>query len=138
MKLENSVQFVRLITGEDLVSEVTEVTTDDFNYYLLRNPMKIVYMTGRKPGMMSLSLIQWVFWKICDDQEFNLSPKDVLMIANTSSSMEEYYWSSLEHINEYREEIDKEDVYEDESSSSDSLETILEALNNTIDKRKLH
>jgi hypothetical protein len=138
MKLENSVQFVRLITGEDLVSEVTEVTTDDFNYYLLRNPMKIVYMIGRKPGMMSLSLIQWVFWKICDDQEFNLSPKDVLMIANTSSSMEEYYWSSLEHINEYREEIDKEDVYEDESSSSDSLETILEALNNTIDKRKLH
>jgi hypothetical protein len=138
MKLENSVQFVRLITGEDLVSEVTEVTTDDFNYYLLRNPMKIVYMTGRKPDMMSLSLIQWVFWKICDDQEFNLSPKDVLMIANTSSSMEEYYWSSLEHINEYREEIDKEDVYEDESSSSDSLETILEALNNTIDKRKLH
>lgn len=140
MKLENSVQFIRLTTGEDLISEVTEIQKDDFTYYVLNNPMKVVYMTGRKPGILSISLMQWVFWRITDDQEFYLSPKDILTICNTSSSMEEYYWSSVEHVESFKEDVEmkSEDVYDEAEDLTESLESILEAINNSTDKRKLH
>jgi len=44
MEIEDSVKFLRLSTGEDLVSQTLEVKNDDgATYYLLINPLKIVY-----------------------------------------------------------------------------------------------
>lgn len=141
MKLENSVQFIRLVTGEDLVSEVTEVENNNEVYYVLNNPMKVMYMTGSKPGILSISLMQWVFWKITDEQEFHLLPKDILTFANASASMEDYYWSSLEHFEQYKEKTEmKEPVIEDVEVDDlkESLDELLNMIQGSLDKRKLH
>lgn len=142
MKLENSIQFIRLVTGEDLISEVTEVEKNNEVYYILNNPMKVMYMSGSKPGILSISLMQWVFWKVTNDQEFHLLPKDVLTFANTSPSMEEYYWSSLEHFEQYKESVElSEEATEEEEQVEDlkeSLDSLLEIINSSLDKRKLH
>jgi hypothetical protein len=51
---ENSVQFLRLNTGEDLISEVTEIKNDETTYYILHNPMKLVYQVNGTKGSMSI------------------------------------------------------------------------------------
>ena len=87
--MTNSIQFVRMNTGEDLVTEVTEVNNDDNIYYIFSNPLKIVYVMGNKPGIMSISLMQWVFPSLCRDQDFTVYPQDIILMNHTSDSMEE-------------------------------------------------
>jgi hypothetical protein len=143
--MENSVKFVRMVTGEDIISEVTFVETDGEKYYILNNPLKVVYVSNGKSSTLSVSLIQWVFWRICDNQDFTVYPKDILMVHETSESMEEYYWSSLEHFEEYKdslikknemEEIAIEDDVDYEEDQNDILNNVIEMLKDS--KRTIH
>lgn len=145
MQIENSVRFIRLVTGEDLVAEVNYFESDKDTYYVLYNPLKIVYMSGSKPGVLSISLMQWVFWRICETQEFTIYPEDVLTVTTASDSMEEYYWSSVEHFSSSKEKLSKQTEFEEAmldeeppEDSSDMLESIMEMLKNSDPKRKLH
>jgi hypothetical protein len=141
---ENTVKFVRLSTGEDIIAEVMYFEDDKEKFYVLNNPLKVVYMTGNKPGILSISLMQWVFWRITDTQSFNVYPNDVITVANTTDSMEEYYWSSVEHFNEYKEKLSKQTQFDDSSfeleteDTVDVVQTILDGINNIDPKRKLH
>jgi hypothetical protein len=141
---ENTVKFVRLSTGEDIIAEVMYFEDDKEKFYVLNNPLKIVYMTGNKPGILSISLMQWVFWRITDTQSFNVYPNDVITVANTTDSMEEYYWSSVEHFSEYKEKLSKQTQFDDSSfeleneDTVDVVQTILDGINNIDPKRKLH
>jgi hypothetical protein len=141
---ENTVKFVRLSTGEDIIAEVMYFEDDKEKFYVLNNPLKIVYMTGNKPGILSISLMQWVFWRITDTQSFNVYPNDVITVANTTDSMEEYYWTSVEHFSEYKEKLSKQTQFDDSSfeleteDTVDVVQTILDGINNIDPKRKLH
>jgi len=140
---ESTVKFVRLSTGEDVIAEVNYFESDKEAYYVLNNPLKIVYMTGSKPGILSISLMQWVFWRISDTQTFTIYPEDVLTVANTTNSMEEYYWSSVDHFNEFKEKFDKQTEFdgyleESEEDQNEMIKTIVDALKNSDPKRKLH
>jgi hypothetical protein len=141
---ENTVKFVRLSTGEDIIAEVMYFEDDKEKFYVLNNPLKVVYMTGNKPGILSISLMQWVFWRITDTQSFNVYPNDVITVANTTDSMEEYYWSSVEHFSEYKEKLSKQTQFDDNSfeleneDTVDVVQTILDGINNIDPKRKLH
>ena len=141
---ESTVKFVRLTTGEDIIAEVMYFEDDKESYYVLNNPLKVVYMTGSKPGILSISLMQWVFWRIANTQSFTIYPNDVLTVANTTDSMEEYYWSSVDHYSEYKEKLTKQTEFEDSSFEEDAeetaeaLRTILDSINNIDPKRKLH
>jgi hypothetical protein len=141
MKLENSIQFIRLSTGEDLISEVTEIEKNDTSYYHLSNPLKIVYMSGSKAGVLSISLMQWVFWKICDEQEFIIYPEDMITMTKPSDDMEEYYEQSVTHFNNIKEDLSGKTEFEDvdskSSDPSDILSNIQEALN-VVKKKKMH
>jgi hypothetical protein len=143
MKMENSVKFVRLVTGEDIIAEVTHVESDTEAYYVLSNPLKVVYMSGSKAGILSVSLMQWVFWRICEEQQFTIYPEDVLTVAKPTDHMEEYYWSSVDHFSESKEKLNKQTQFEDAElddepgESSEFLESIMELLKNS-DKGKLH
>lgn len=155
MKLKSAVMFLRLVTGEDLVSEVTEVKDNKGHehYYILNNPMKILYLTGGKAGYMSVSLMQWVFHRICDEQTFNVFPDDVLTIGYPADKMIDYYWNCVDESYSRREENAKktnygyeeqpEEVAEEEQMTDDNealemLRELMESINPKTGKRTIH
>ena len=145
MTLEESIKFIRLSNGEDLISQLVEVRKEEEDsYYILINPLKIVYMSGNKPGILSISLMQWVFHRVCSDQEFTIYPSDVLTMAKPTDSLMEYYQDSLDHFDEVKEKLKKntefsssEEVYKD-VAVDDLLDELKEVLTNTSSKRILH
>lgn len=144
MTLEESIKFVRLSSGEDLISQIIEIRKEDEDaYYILINPLKIVYMAGTKPGILSISLMQWVFHRVCSDQEFTLYPSDVITMGKPTDSLVEYYQDSLDHFEEVKEKLKKnteftsssEDVYKD---VEDLIDDLKEVIDNKAPKRILH
>ena len=157
MELKSAVMFVRLVTGEDLVSEVTEVRDSSGNehYYILNNPMKILYLSGGKAGYMSVSLMQWVFHRICEDQTFNVFPNDVLTIGFPTDKMVDYYWNCVDESyarrdenakktnygykeEEQTEEVPEEEQIEDDNEALEMLRELMENLNPKTGKRTIH
>jgi hypothetical protein len=137
--MESTVKFIRLVTGEDLVADVTEVESSEEAYYIVNNPMKIVYLSSSKPGVLSISLMQWVFTRICDEQSFTIYPEDILTAKKASDSMEDYYWTSVEHFTRNKDKFHKQTEFDDneDNDQSDLIDSIIDLLKNT-DKGKLH
>lgn len=138
--MEQTVDFFRLVTGEDIVSEY-EIHED---CYRLINPCKVVYLTSEKPGFLSISLMQWVFAKICVEQIFDLPKNQVLVKSSVSENMIDHYFSSVEHFakTEMKKRIDFDDPimddYDDDSSEGmNLLQELMEKLNKS-NKGKLH
>jgi hypothetical protein len=137
--IETSVKFIRLVTGEDIISEMTYIETEKDSQYILSNPMKVLYIPAGKSNMLSITLSQWVYWRICEEQEFTLKDKDVLLVNDCSSSMEEYYWSTIEHLESYKEASiakESEQSNQTEEVDEDTITSIIEMLKDT--KRILH
>lgn len=138
--LENSVKFVRLNTGEDLVSEVSEVENDDNRYYVLHNPMKIIYQMNMKGGGLTISLMQWVFARICDDQDFIVYCNDVVTMNKPTDSLENYYWETVEHFDTVKESLAKKTSFDndvkDESEFLSELQDMLQSFGSV--NKKLH
>lgn len=138
--LENSVKFVRLNTGEDLVSEVSEVENDDNRYYVLHNPMKIIYQMNMKGGGLTISLMQWVFARICDDQDFIVYCNDVVTMNKPTDSLENYYWETVEHFDTVKESLAKKTSFDndvkDESEFISELQDMLQSFGSV--NKKLH
>ena len=129
---EQYVKFIRLSTGEDLISEITEISeTGKEPYYMLHNPYKVVYLTSSKPGFYSVSLMQWVFPKICSKQEFNIFKKDIIMISDVNDDLCEYYWDSIEHYENDTSNHESKAIEDDLISTGDMIEFIKEYLANT-------
>tara|TARA_R110000868_G_scaffold406710_1_gene687365 strand:+ start:426 stop:869 length:444 start_codon:yes stop_codon:yes gene_type:complete len=147
MTFEESIKFIRLSNGEDLISQIVEIRKEDEDsYYILINPLKIVYITGSKAGILSISLMQWVFHRVCSEQEFTIYPSDVITIAKPTDSLTEYYQESLEHFMEMREKLEKstefttneeEETFKD-VDTNDLLDELKELITNTSSKRILH
>ena len=139
--MENSVQFVRLNTGEDLVSEVSEIENDDNKFYVLHNPMKIVYQMNMKGGGLTISLMQWVFARICEDQNFMLYPNDVVTMNKPSDGLEDYYWETVEHFTKMKDNLAKKTSFDndvkDESDYLGELQEILSTFS-SMNKKILH
>lgn len=140
--MDTDVQFLRLKTGEDLITEVQE--TEDT--LILLNPCKVMYLKGTGTSYLSISLMQWIFTKICSEQVFEIDKNEVLVKTFPDEGLIEHYWNSIE----YFESVDskKEISYESESfeaeseleetSTEEGLELIKELLKTKIDKGKLH
>lgn len=138
--MEQNIEFFRLVTGEDIVSEC-EIHDDN---YRLINPCKVVYMSSRKDGFLSISLMQWIFSKICEDQIFELPKNQVLIKSKPNEKMIEHYYSSVEHFlqSELKDDMIFDDPmssdFEEESiSNSEALSLLDELLKNTK-KGNLH
>lgn len=101
---ETSVRFFRLVTGEDLIAENIEVKTEDEYYFVLYNPMKLVYMMGNKPGTLGVTMMQWVFSNVCDDQQFVLYPQDIIVTGSPAQHMIEGYSRTVAHCQQMNEE----------------------------------
>ena len=95
-----AIKFVRLVTGEDLISEVFTEDSEKFQKVYLINPLKIVYSFGKK-STLSISLYNWVIPEILEDNVFQVKINDILLMKEVSSDMEEYYQTTLEHLETY-------------------------------------
>lgn len=138
--MEQNIEFFRLVTGEDIVSEC-EIHDD---YYRLINPCKVVYTSSRKDGFLSISLMQWIFSKICEDQVFELPKDQVLIKSKPNEKMIEHYYSSVEHFLQSEPKDDmifddpmSSDFEEESISNSEALSLLDELLKNTK-KGNLH
>lgn len=115
-------KFVRLTNGDDIVAEVVETEDDTGMFYMLINPLKVIYLqTPQHQGYLTVSFVPWVFPKICDHQEFTIRADDVLMISNVSEKMNDYYWDNLDTLEnkENEPEIETKQEEVDEQSLLD-------------------
>lgn len=135
------VKFIRLITGEDIITGVKAV--DEDNKYTLVNPLKIVYVIGDRSGVISIGLVQWVFPDVVATQELPLRQTDILTMADPSPDMLKSYRSSLkrleknlsfEFLTEEQEQIDDEEFV---SEDYDVLDELIESMKKR-DKGRLH
>jgi len=153
--IDGQVRFFRLNSGEDIIAFSYRVPKDDVEdeHYIMNDPMKIVYMTtskGSRP-FMSISLMQWVFSRISDKQEFRIETRDVLFAVEPAISLVDYYCETVDHFNEMKEIQKKEIAFGDEDNNfleddeemleeGEGLEMLKDLLNQikSIDKKKLH
>lgn len=139
--MDTEILFLRLKTGEDLITEVLEMDKT----YILMNPCKVLYLKGSKTGYLSISLMQWVFARICSDQSFEIDKNEVLFKTIPENTLIEHYWNSVEHFMHYesKDKVEYEashESYEDDSpmSTEEGLELIKKLLDIKSDKGKLH
>jgi len=130
--IETSVKMLRLVTGEDIISESTHV---DDKEYVLAHPLKVVYNNStRNPGYVSVLLVKWVFGSITEKDEITIKERDVLFSVEVSDRMFDYYYSTLDSFKEKESEILMEDVDDDDANVT--IEDMLDYLK--TDKGKLH
>ena len=132
-------KFIRLKTGDDVISQVMELTEDNITVYMLISPLKVVYIPSQK-GMayLQVAFMPWVFTRICSEQEFMIHAEDIMTMANVSEQMTEYYWNNVEYFTGSGEEpYNEEDLKQEEVvHEEESLESLLEAIKST--KRIYH
>jgi hypothetical protein len=131
-----------LKNGEDIISEVNETELG----YVLHNPCKIMYLTSGKPGYLSISLMQWVFSRICAQQEFEIPKSEVLFMSPPSEMLSSHYEDSIIHFSskEDKQKLEFDSIMtdddlgmEDDENAMDMLKELLERINKP-DKGKLH
>jgi hypothetical protein len=127
-------RFLRLKTGDDIVSEVVEIEEDNKEYYLLIQPQKVVYIPSGKSGYIQLAFMPWVFPKVCDHQEFTIDKNDVIIVSDASEKMNQYYWETVneEPLSAEFEKESSQEQEQDENRIQDILEQLLDS------KRTLH
>lgn len=80
--------------GEDIITKVSE--TRDIRYMLFTDPMRLTYLSSpAKPGMVIVSMNEWVYPKICTVREFLVPTDEVLFTGEVSPEMLSYYESSI-------------------------------------------
>lgn len=133
-----NIKFIRLVTGEDVVSEVQESE----NGLCLINPLKIIYGVNQKTGYISISLSQWIFTKITDNSTYNISSNNILIISDASENMIGYYGNTLFSFNSSMKETgsDYDDEYDEDEDldeiTDDDLDKIKDMIDSTLSKNK--
>ena len=147
--LNPRIKFIRMNTGEDVIAEIVKHKEDDEDLYVLINPLKILYTMNQSSGGVAIALMQWIFPRICDKQEFPVYSSDIITMCDPSEQMETYYWKTLNKFDDMGFDLattnkrmmdqydeDDEDNYE---PTEEDLEEINEMLNEIRNgKRKLH
>lgn len=104
--LDQSIKFVRMQSGDDLVTELVHIKNETEEYYQLINPLKIVYMLSQRSGSISLSLVEWIFPRICEGQEFQIYPSDIVTVAQCTTDLIDYYYEALYKFSQSRDNVD--------------------------------
>ena len=89
--MNNEVMFIRMDTGEDLIAYVSYVEDNDYHYYLMKKPMKIAYIMNTDKNSFYITLIQWIFSRVCDEQTFRVNPTKIITMCPPSEDMKKYY-----------------------------------------------
>lgn len=108
----SDIYHLRLNTGEDLIAEVIwpQVKKGNESHVTVVRPMKIICLPSKKAGFVTLSLMQWVFTKITEDQEFNIFSRDILTMSKPTDSLVQYYKETIDYFNLRQAEKELSDV----------------------------
>jgi hypothetical protein len=124
---------LRMITGEDVISDTIHLNEAGNSRYLISNPLKIVYLPIKKGSHLSISLMQWMFSRISDNQDFEIKEHNILTTTEPSDSLLEYYYKTVEYFLELRaeqkrsanyEQSEEADLYREAAMSDDDDEMI--------------
>lgn len=138
----NPVKFLRLHTGEDIITELTY--EKDSNSYTLTNPLRIIY----RQDDLVMAFTPWIYFSICDKQEFPLYPSDVITMADPNKEIIKYYKDFVERMETARanlepgdyavvEKLEPRETAELTEAEEEYLKEFLESME-TGSKRKLH
>lgn len=126
-------KFLRLKNGDDIVSDMVELSDDEYTNYHLINPLKVVYSPSTENGYLTVAFMPWVFPRIVEEQEFTLDGEDVLMVCDVSASMNDYYWKNVSH---YVNAV-KEAPFGAEEKNSDLSEEELQRLIDLMEGKRI-
>lgn len=130
---------LRLVTGEDIIADAFFMNEAGNSRYYLSDPLKIIYLPAtNKDTHISLSLMQWMFTRISDNQTFEVKEHNVLFTTDPSDSLVKYYYQTVEYFYEIREKQEEkikmersklqDELYEDLAmSEDDDLEGLLDS-----------
>lgn len=142
IQTNDNLRFMRLNTGEDIITELSfiEDKENKNTYYVLSNPLKIVYSLSENSDQIGISLLPWVFDRLCATSQFVIFPTDVLTMTIPSDELKKYYVLFNSKLNEY----DYEQEYEgydlkSEDISKEDMQNINQAINEIKNnKKRLH
>jgi hypothetical protein len=129
-KESSDVRFIRLTTGEDLVTEVTDVANGRVH---INYPLKLLYTPSLTSGYLSISMMQWIFTRVSKNQAFDIDQVNVLVMSPADDDLKEHYEKTIISY-QNRVDDDESDDYEDFSSLNE--EEGLEMLKDVLDKLK--
>jgi len=127
----SDIRFIRLVTGEDIVTEVTDVANGKL---MMNNPLKVVYTPSLQTGFLSISLMQWIFTRISKNQTFDMDLHNVLVMTEAEEQLKDHYEESLISFSK-KDPTDPYDENDDEFGILDEDDGV-EMLNNLINKIK--
>lgn len=126
--IEIEIKFLRLNSGEDIITEVQKL--DDITYRIT-NPLKIMYYYNENIGVMSVSLVPWIYNSISDTHQYDMEKHNILVSTNVSETMTKMYYTILNRIESSLEYDD------DEEYDEDTIEETKEMLEDVL-KKRLH
>ena len=95
-ELQYRLQFVRLMTGDDVITELAYNPKE--KAYIFKNPLKIIYAPTQTPGVVAIGLFHWVFSKVVEKREFIIFKKDILTIGDVTEFLTQYYAKALDEL----------------------------------------
>ena len=149
---EKIIAFIRLNTGEDLISEIQE--TEDTQFSCLVSPFKILYKVSEEtPGMIYMELMHWIFPNVISNQYFDINQNNILLCEIPDKSIIKRYHQQIEDYNTFvankantqgidisnPSEMENEDIFYDSNIEGvESINQFLSEVSNPSDKKKLH
>jgi hypothetical protein len=131
----DNIKFIRLVTGEDIVSEVSDISNGKM---YINNPLKVVYTPSMNTGFLSISLMQWVFTRISKNQNFDMDLHNILIMTDADDHLVEHYKESLLTFSKKGNDDDTEYDTIEEQDGIDMLNSLLDKIKSKNNKGKLH
>ena len=107
MEQQPNTMFLRLNTGEDLISAVKEKSDG----YVLVNPLKIIYSMTSVQDALVLSFAPWIVDGLCTTQEFPIQTHDIITINKATERVVKCYNQFVSR--KQKENLDMSDVLEE-------------------------
>ena len=127
-------KFIRLFTGEDLMSEVK---LEKKNTVLI-NPYKIVYMVSENGLSYKISLVPWVFDTVVKENTFTIANDIIILSMEPSDRLLKSYVYCLEQdTKKTPQSLDGHEESEEPISPEDFMNMLKDKLNLTR-KKTLH
>jgi hypothetical protein len=111
---------LRLVTGEDIIADTIFDNEAGNSRYVISDPLKIVYLPATKETHISLSLMQWMFTRISDNQTFEMNDRNVLFTTEPSDSLLEYYYKTVAYFYSLRD-VQKQHIQMKENKMKNQL-----------------
>lgn len=115
---------LRLMTGEDIIADTIFNNEAGNSHYIISDPLKIVYLPMKEGTHLSISLMQWMFTRISDNQSFEIKQNNVMFTTQPSDNLLEYYYKTVEYFYEIREEQLKQKLNISDKIKNETYEDI--------------